>query len=62
MVTGGDGRSSLLASTETLVEGQSRWTYAAALPSARYGMSGATPSNRVILTGGTKLIIRKDIY
>ena len=56
MVTGGSGRNSdLLASTETLVEGQSRWTYAGALPSARYGMSGATPSNRVIVTGGTKL-------
>ena len=47
LVTGGDG----LASTELLHQDASQWVYAGALPSARYGLKGATLGDKLIMTG-----------
>ena len=39
-------------STELLVQGAAQWTLAAALPTPRYGLAGATINNNIVVTGG----------
>ena len=38
-------------STELLVQGAAQWTLAAALPTPRYGLAGATINNNIVVTG-----------
>ena len=52
LVTGGSGGiSGDLASSELLYQDASQWVYAGSLPSARYGLRGATLDNKLIITG-----------
>ena len=39
-------------STELLVQGAAQWTLAAALPTPRQGLAGATINNNFVVTGG----------
>ena len=39
-------------STELLVQGAAQWTQAAALPTPRQGLAGATINNNIVVTGG----------
>ena len=57
MVTGGlmpyDSWNSIETdSTELLVQGAAQWTQAAALPTIRFGLAGATINNKIVVTGG----------
>ena len=38
-------------STELLVQGAAQWTQAAALPTPRQGLAGATINNNIVVTG-----------
>ena len=60
MVTGGYNGNDL-TSTELLVAGQSQWTTARSLPSARYHFKGVTLGNRVIIAGEMMIVIRNTI-
>ena len=52
LVTGGwDSNYNDLDSTELLLPSATSWTYSAALPSARYGLRGATLDNKVVIAG-----------
>ena len=54
LVAGGSsgyGSSSVLSSTETLVEGSQAWNFQKPLPTKRYALRGISLPNTVILTG-----------
>ena len=61
MVTGGDSgyRGSELASTELLRQDASQWVYAGSLPSARWGLRGATLGDKLIMTGEMMMMMFK---
>ena len=54
LVAGGSsgyGSSSVLSSTETLVEGGQAWNFQKPLPTKRYALRGISLPNTVIMTG-----------
>ena len=52
VISGGFGNNNRLSSTEILIEGTAAWTAAGDLPSARYGLTGASVDSSVLMLGG----------
>ena len=52
VISGGFGNNNRLSSTEILIEGTAAWTAAGDLPSARYGLTGASVDSTVLMLGG----------
>ena len=52
MAGGWDAGYEVLASTEVLVAGSPAWVAAGRLPSARYGLRGASLGGRLFMAGG----------
>ena len=52
VISGGFGNNNRLSSTEILIEGTTAWTAAGDLPSARYGLTGASVDSTVLMLGG----------
>ena len=52
VISGGFGNNNRLSSTEILIEGTAAWTAARDLPSARYGLTGASVDSTVLMLGG----------
>ena len=52
VISGGFGNNNRLSSTEILIEGTAAWTPAGDLPSARYGLTGASVDSTVLMLGG----------
>ena len=52
VISGGFGNNTRLSSTEILIEGTAAWTAAGDLPSARYGLTGASVDSSVLMLGG----------
>ena len=61
LVTGGYG-SGNLDSTELLPQDASQWVYAGSLPSARYGLRGATLGDKLIATGEMMMMMMMHRY
>ena len=51
IVSGGNGISGWLSSTELLVETGSAWVLTGELPFPRHGLRGANIDNKVLMTG-----------
>ena len=62
LVTGGWDGSDYFSSTEIYLESTSTWSYAAALPSSRYGISAATLDNSVFVFGKNNLSFCSEIF